>query len=254
MKNQYFGDANDFFKYDLVLTLVEGIGGGRSFTFIPMLTAADGSRDGGSNRYDGSRRPNLYNFLQRCIAADADCHDRGARRITQLRTFFLQENVLYRPYLDDDRIPRNVFAHATRAEYFGGIGQGMLDNAVILLDPDNGMQVASMHLGNGHKYVTYEEIRILFGRMSTDSLLLVYQHFPRVDRRRYIEERCAELIVKSGAEHVIVIWNCRIAFFIVAKDVVVIEESHRIIKRLIRDYSGKSGRCRYCIHPREIPH
>jgi len=44
MKNQYFGDRNDFFKYDLVLNLIEKIVNLKCFTFIPMLTEDDDSR------------------------------------------------------------------------------------------------------------------------------------------------------------------------------------------------------------------
>jgi len=43
MKNQYFGDINDFFKYDLVLSLIEKIENFKCFTLIPMLTKIIGT-------------------------------------------------------------------------------------------------------------------------------------------------------------------------------------------------------------------
>ena len=67
MKNQYFGDRNDFFKYDLVLSLIEKIENLKCFTFIPMLTKDDGSSDGALTKYDGSRRKELDDFLKDCI-------------------------------------------------------------------------------------------------------------------------------------------------------------------------------------------
>lgn len=47
MKNRYFGDRNDFLKYDLVLNLIEKTDNLKCFTFLPMLTQDDGSGDGG---------------------------------------------------------------------------------------------------------------------------------------------------------------------------------------------------------------
>ena len=67
MKNQYFGDRNDFFKYDLVLSLMEKIENLKCFTFIPMLTEDDSSRDGKLIIYDGKWRKELDDFLKDCI-------------------------------------------------------------------------------------------------------------------------------------------------------------------------------------------
>ena len=68
MKNQYFGDTRDLFKYDLALHIIEGIWSIRALTFIPMLTPDDGSRRG-AGRITGRRRqatgtPGLSTGLQ----------------------------------------------------------------------------------------------------------------------------------------------------------------------------------------------
>ena len=38
MKNQYFGDNRDLFKYDLFLKIIQKTDSVNRFTFIPMLT------------------------------------------------------------------------------------------------------------------------------------------------------------------------------------------------------------------------
>ncbi len=68
MKNQYFGDRRDFFKFDLLLDLVE-CQRSRRLLFIPMLTPNDGSGEGRFVSYSsGSRRRFLFDFLRDAVA------------------------------------------------------------------------------------------------------------------------------------------------------------------------------------------
>ena len=57
MKNQYFGDINDYRKYGL-LRLLQSTGNGRLLVAW-MLTPDDGSRDGGRRSY--LRDPGAWN-------------------------------------------------------------------------------------------------------------------------------------------------------------------------------------------------
>ena len=59
MKNQYFGDIKDLFKYDLGEFLINEIPELERFTFIPMLTPDDKGPDGNKLNYDG--RPGSKN-------------------------------------------------------------------------------------------------------------------------------------------------------------------------------------------------
>jgi hypothetical protein len=46
VKNQYFGDRNDYFKYDLLIFLGENLSGIKRLSAIWMLTQNDKSPDG----------------------------------------------------------------------------------------------------------------------------------------------------------------------------------------------------------------
>lgn len=60
MKNQYFGDRRDFFKYELLLDLASCVKG-RRLLLIPMLTANDSAREGSFIGFSrGSRRQLLF--------------------------------------------------------------------------------------------------------------------------------------------------------------------------------------------------
>ncbi len=73
----------------------------------------------------------------------------------------------------------SYFSHRKRQSYFAGIESGLLSKSLILLDPDNGLEVKR----SGEKHVLYSEVKELYERMDEDSILMVYQYFPRVSRR-----------------------------------------------------------------------
>ena len=51
VKNQYFGDRNDFFKYDLLIFLAEHLAA-KKLSIVWMRTEDDGSQDGGKINYE----------------------------------------------------------------------------------------------------------------------------------------------------------------------------------------------------------
>jgi hypothetical protein len=204
MKNQYFGDVNDFLKYDLVLTLIEKLDDTEAFTFMPMLTRDDSSRDGGLIKYDGGRRKDLEEFLKEHI------HNRD-RNILNLRPFMESQAIGYRPYRDNE-----YFRHEGREEYFNSIDPGMLKRSVVLIDPDNGLEVKSMRRGNGHKYLKYRELRRVYDGIDDNSLVLVYQHIPRIKREKYFPAIAQKISESTGAEP-IYLSNNRVVIFILAK-------------------------------------
>lgn len=226
MKNQYFADRRDFFKYDLLLELSEGLGFIRQLTFIPMLTPDDGSGDGQLKGYPpGARRQDLYCFLQECLA-------RGVRDIRELRRFFAQRAFIYSPYRDDA-----YFAHAGRAEYFASIPETSLRAAVVFLDPDNGLEVASMSPRTGHKYVRWTEAVGLYSRMDDDSVLVVYQHLPREKRAPYLTRKSSELQQRLGIAGITWLSDNEIAFFVATR------APHRAtdVRDLLARYSARTG-------------
>jgi hypothetical protein len=142
-----------------------------------MLTQDDGSGDGGLTNYNGSRRRELDDFLKSCIK-------KSNRDIINLRSFMSSYRYIeYCPYGDD-----KYFPHAGRKQYFDSIDSSIFNESVVLIDPDNGFEVKSMRSGIGHKYLKYSELSALYARMGSNSLILVYQHIPRVKREDYFAQ------------------------------------------------------------------
>ena len=202
MKNQYFGDRRDYFKWSLLEAMLKGVSGIVRFTNIPMLTPDEGD-EGKLTQYsaiEGHER--LYQFLQRCI-------EQNRRTIECLREYWPADR--YYAYRETD-----YFCHATRAEYFDDIPSEKLRNALVFLDADIGLEVDSMTKGEGDKYIRYPEVQSLLQRMSASSVLAVYQHIGRIKRSKYYAERCAELKDRVGMGP-IVVTNNHICFLFFAK-------------------------------------
>ena len=182
MKNQYFGDLRDVFKYDLVLEILFHTNL-TNFTFIPMLTPNDLTEDGMRINYDKVKnkfRSTLKNFLIRCV-------NENRRNIKELKKFFNKFDSIHLVKLElsmkiyeEDQ----YFTNLNRRDYFNNINDYFLKESVILVDPDNGLEVKSM--GKGEKYIKYEELKMLFERMDNLSVLIIFQFIPRVNRQNYI--------------------------------------------------------------------
>ena len=94
LKDQYFADKRDFFKWDLLEDLVALPPGRRALCYIAMLTPPDGTKEGVFKQYDtGARRGELHAFLQSC----ASC---GRREVKAMRDYFVCRGVDYRPIGD----------------------------------------------------------------------------------------------------------------------------------------------------------
>lgn len=207
MKNQYFGDKNDFFKYDFALTLIEEIDNLDTFVFIPMLTKNDGSNDGKLISFDDSRRRSLGNFLKKCA-------NNSKRNILNLRVFMKSHpDINYLPYKDDQ-----YFENNERYRYFRDIESYMLEKAVVLIDPDNGFEVKSMDNKSGHKYLKFSELKMLYDKMDFSSVLMVYQHIPRVKRDEYFISINEQIYNHVHNDATICLSDNVIAFFLICKD------------------------------------
>ena len=234
MKNQYFGDIRDQFKYDLILAIMRRFSGLRlkQFTFIPMLTKNDNRTDGNKRgveerkrRYrPGSRNDELVNFLRRSDGLGPEERD-----FTEIKGFFNDKHFQTSIY------GTGFFTHRSRDEYFSNIPGHILESALVLVDPDNGLEVKH----SSEKHILYSEINSLLARMSDNSVLMIYQHFPRQNHEQYIRKRVTELHEKTK---IIPVWitDDEIIFFFLVKDGV---DRTKIIE-IVYHYTDRYGKCR----------
>jgi hypothetical protein len=222
VKNQYFGDNKDLFTYDLVMEIMRA-GLVASFTFIPMLTAPDATRHGDkANRRRaraGHKNRELMSFLDGCVAE-------GRRNIKELNGFFKKQGIQMTTYGGDA-----YFSQRGRQLYFLGIGDGLLANSLILVDPDNGLEVSQP----SEKHLLYAEAKDLYERMADSSILMLYQYLPRVPHQEYLEMRMHALNEYVSGNYPVCVDDDEIAFFFLTKN----EALEHSLTHLIADYTER---------------
>ncbi len=220
MKNQYFGDNKDLFKYDLVLEIMRA-GLVEHFTFVPMLTKPDETNHGRKNNRNHASTSNeeLMDFLDECI-------NKGQKDIEQIIAFFQRYDINMTIYGHN-----GYFSHQERQSYFAGIENGLLSKALILIDPDNGLEVKN----SGEKHILYSEVKRLYERMDEDSILMVYQYFPRVSHQQYLNGRMQELKERVSGDYPLCISDSEVAFFFLTQN----EPLEHSLTHLISDYAER---------------
>jgi hypothetical protein len=175
VKHQYVGDINDYRKYALLRAL--SAGGTNRVGVCWMLTDSDGSSDGGKLAYLGQPKrfrhfdPELFDILANA-AAEPD-----RRRLQSIEgSRAIPGATYYNETLPDDAPGRAAFMERCASEFH--------DAELIFFDPDNGLEV-SLPKGrkNSSKYLYLDEVAAFY---EAGKSLLIYQHFPRVERQAFL--------------------------------------------------------------------
>ncbi|MDP1985087.1 MAG: nucleotidyltransferase family protein [Sulfuritalea sp.] len=234
MKNQYFGDKRDLFKFDLMLDLMES-GGFERLTYVPMLTASNsGSREGNLVPKDAKgHRLALFEFL-----------DAARSNGNGIRNWHRYFDRLGSYNFDSYRDRSEDFSHATRETYFAGIDVEMLRRACILIDPDIGVErglPAYMNRYGREKYLFLDELEAILDR-ADGSLIIVYQHLQKDARKRLTDigihlEKFAE---RLGLSAVPFVREGDLAFYAVTRE----DNLRSLAARTFSLHAEKTGRLR----------
>ena len=208
MKNQYFGDVNDYLKYGLLRVLQAG--GSGQLLVAWMLTANDGSSDGSLRSYlrDAERwrgrDPELFDGLRGVL-------EHGAVPAVSLieRSGLIPRASFYAAIVPDKRSDREVWR------------QGLFSLAhgadVVFLDPDNGIEVRSKPVGRAgsSKYVTWSEVE---GLWRLGCSVLVYQHYRREPRDAFARRLAGEFGERTGARYVEAVRTPRVLYLLALQE------------------------------------
>jgi hypothetical protein len=204
MKNQYFGDINDYLKYGLLRVIL------RETTLRMgacwMLTGDDGRADGGKTRYLDqaavwrSYDPPLFDLLQHAVHS-------GERNIGAVEAGQILPGALfYSDMLSDSR--------DARYRYFEGLESVVSASEAVFFDPDNGMEVRSKPKGrkDSSKYLYWDEVAQC---AAAGKSMVVFQHYARVNRDRFIAKLQQRFKTETGAGWVAVLSTANVAYLVV---------------------------------------
>ncbi|MCH8919811.1 MAG: hypothetical protein IIA23_03785 [Chloroflexi bacterium] len=212
MKNQYFGDIRDLFKYDLIQTIVAQSRILKRCIWVPMLTSNDNSSDGEQRR---DPRAGLHNQE---LKAFLDNYNKGRseRNISHLQSvkFFREPQVLVFSLRGENGEFLADFNHPSRRGYFAKVEKALQPNSLVFLDPDTGIETPSNQRSERH--VLRREISHLYSAMDASSALMIYQHHRREQRPAFFREVSRKIIQERHLPPLYVSDN-DIAFFFLSK-------------------------------------
>lgn len=183
MKNQYFGDINDYRKYGLLRSIIET--SKLRMLVAWMLTPDDGGTDGKFISYlNQPRKWSKYDTQLFQKIRDILSNEKQRRVDLIERTGLLLEAEYFADCVPD--------SDSDRKSWFMSLADRARGCELVFLDPDNGFEVKSKPYGrkNSSKFVYWREIEALW--LSGKSLL-IYQHFIREHRFNFIQRMLGEL-------------------------------------------------------------
>jgi len=204
MKNQYFGDINDYKKYSLLRHLSSW--GQMETTICWVLTRNDDGSDGNRVKYleqpDKWRDydPTLYEYLQKNVLR------RGIRDVKILETSDILANFRFYSKIVDDDIK-------LREAYFNRFLEFAKGTDLVFFDPDNGLEVKSIPRGrkNSSKYLYWSEVKDSY---EAGHSILIYQHFPRMQRESYIHNLVQQFRVITDVGRIFYYKTRHVVFFL----------------------------------------
>lgn len=207
MKNQYFGDVNDYRKYGLLRILLDG----EQFRIgvCWMLTINDGLTDGRFISYLNepekwrSYDTPLFDLLHKLVILD------GTRDVKLIQN----EQILPRTKFYDELLTDAI---GQRQIYFEQVRRQLFDIDLIFFDPDNGIETKSTLKGskNSSKYIYWDELSEIF---ASGCSILVYQHFRREERTAFIKRMVSEYQSRLGTAEVYYFRTLQVVYFLVAQ-------------------------------------
>lgn len=204
MKNQYFGDVNDFRKYGL-LRCIQAVTNSKLF-MAWMLTLDDDRNDGQAIKYLKSPEkfrecdPLLFDWLKGTV-------DAGKRNVAELaKSDLFSETDFYTEVVPDNRRIRDV--------WFSVLMEKARAADFVFLDPDNGFEITSKKYGakQSSKYLFWHEARAL---TDAGKSLIVYQHFIREKRDEFITNLVNKIKCETGLQCVQPFVTSHVVFFVV---------------------------------------
>lgn len=207
MKNQYFGDINDYKKYSLLRHLS---GWGYLNTAVCwLLTHNDNGGDG--NHINYLTQPDKWRVYDATLfeLLEQRVLKQRIRDIKVIEDSELMVNCSFFSEIVNDDI-------TSRQTYLKKFLFYFKDADLIFYDPDNGLEIKSIPMGakKSSKYLYWSEVKATY---ESGHSILIYQHFPRMNRESYIHNLVQHFRKIDGIKRIFWYKTRHVVFFLLAQ-------------------------------------
>ncbi len=226
---KYFGDNRDFFKYDLITSIVRA-SSLSNYVFVTMLTEHRFDNEGNiAPRNTCGKSEELLSFITGC----------KSKSLTHWENWLSPLVTSYETIKPPDT---TFFSDNTREQYWERF-EPLLgkENALVFIDPDTGLETGNpsyLKKMGREKYILNEEIKFLYNHLASSSVLMVYQHLPKNKNIHHeaVRKKLSQLQSASGGTFVCAYREDDLAFLFIAKDQRLFNE----LRNILNDYHDKS--------------
>lgn len=200
MRDEFFGDINDYHKYGLLRVLTRK---GELRTGVCWMRRHDeGLGEGYLNKPKRWQKLdcNLFKALRRVLAPERKIRQAERPEILSKKKFRF-----FRDYISDNK--------EERERYFDRMLKKCEDVKLIFFDPDNGLEIKAKPPGRkgSSKYLYMAEVKKAF---RPDTSLLIFQFIPPVALDPFIAEKRKQIKMNTKAREIHVFKTPRVVFFL----------------------------------------
>lgn len=226
---KYYGDDRDYFKYDLISTVLKE-SGFDSYGFVPMLTEHRYDNEGNiAPESSACKSEELLAFICSHSKPDLNNWEQWLKRYTS-------------SYATVQPINSTYIGNRNRNEYWSKFHQLIsMPESLIFFDPDTGVQAGRktrIKSEEYEKYILNEEMSHLLESLSESSAFVIYQHLQR-NSKKHEADMARKIEALSNMSTGITISAYRekdLAFLFIAKS----REIHEKVRSALEKYLNRS--------------
>lgn len=235
---KYFGDSRDYFKYDLISSVLQGMGI-YNYVFVPMLTDHRDDNEGNKlPKHMEGKSALLYSFINNCRSKD----------LNHWEKWFCKIGINYKTV---QPVNDAYFRDENRSNYWKAFSKHLQrEDALVFIDPDTGLESGSpsyLRKMGREKYILNNEIALLYTLLDARSVLMIYQHLPmnKHIHEDAVKKKVEQLQAKSGGGLACAYREDDLAFIFIAKELNLFRRLHKTLD----DYHSSSQHLRKTLYP-----
>jgi hypothetical protein len=205
VKNQYFGDTRDLFKFDIIEKFLF-FHQYKTFMFIPMLTEDDFSNDGQIRNYSKSKAGNknieLINFFYKYCS-------KKSKNIYSINKYFKAKGIISHIY-SPEKI--RYLTQKNRDQYFSELKKQIRSTPFIFIDPDIGLEVKN----STEKHLKIKELNSILEKAEKKACICIFQFKPRM-KNDMLFNQCKKKLTKLPLKTIGGISDNKVLFLFISK-------------------------------------